>query len=52
MSVDSDNISYWVNNISFHGGDKNNLEEINIGDANANKINNEVNITHELNILD
>ena len=52
MSVDSDNISYWVNNITFHGGDKNNLEEINIGDANANKINNKVNITHALNVLD
>jgi len=41
-----------VNNITFHGGDKNNLEEINIGDADANKINKKVNITHELNILD
>ena len=52
MSSAGTNVSYWINNITFHGGDKNNLEEINIGKADVNKINNEVNITHELNILD
>jgi hypothetical protein len=41
-----------MNNITFHGGDKNSNDEMSIEDVNDNKINQKINITHEMNVLD
>ena len=54
VSSSGTNVSFWVNNITFHGGDTSVADDMSIDDVptNTNKIKTKINHTHEMNVLD